>query len=411
MLLGSLTAGPIANQIGRKWTSIIGTCLTLALSYSLIPIANKLWIIHLSRFLMGAGLGVSVTMSTLYIMEIAVPSMRSALAVVPAVAGTLGVLLCQCLGAIMSWKMICILLALINVPFFVMLLLIPETPVYLIATQQIDRAHRTLRILRGKHWDVTKELTELKCASDGMEKHRINYRDFLTLPVLKPFSIALCLMFFFQFSGINLILFYTVSIFKSAESSINEFVANIFVGLALLASNILTLIIANKMPRRLMLLLSALGISFILIAMGVYFYLKESDCSQDDFNCYDMSQVRWLPLILLMIYIFVFSLGYGAMIWITVAEILPMKIRSVANSISVAFTCLCSFLTSHTYPSLKENLGNASVFGLYGGISLIGFIFILIFVPETKGKTEAEIRDYFAKTKPENTTEKSDQVI
>ena len=47
------------------------------------------------RFVMGAGLGFSTTLSTLYIMEVATPQMRSGLAVVPAVAGTLGVLYCQ----------------------------------------------------------------------------------------------------------------------------------------------------------------------------------------------------------------------------------------------------------------------------------------------------------------------------
>ena len=54
-----------------------------------------------------------------------------------------------------------------------------------------------------------------------------------------------------------------------------------------------------------------------------------------------------------MIYIFFFNLGYGAMIWITVAEILPLHVRSVATSLAVSFTCVCSFLTSHTYNDLK----------------------------------------------------------
>ena len=55
MLAGSLIAGPMANLVGRKWTSILGTCFTLSLSYSLIPFAQQLWMILLARFLMGAG--------------------------------------------------------------------------------------------------------------------------------------------------------------------------------------------------------------------------------------------------------------------------------------------------------------------------------------------------------------------
>ena len=68
--------------------------------------------------------------------------------------------------------------------------------------------------------------------------------------------------------------------------------------------------------------------------------------------------IRWLPLLLLMIYIFFFNLGYGAMIWITVAEILPLHVRSVATSLAVSFTCVCSFLTSHTYNDLKGKTKN-----------------------------------------------------
>ncbi len=103
----------------------------------------------------------------------------------------------------------------------------------------------------------------------------------------------------------------------------------------------------------------------------------------------------WLPVALLMNYIFFFNLGYGSMIWITVAEILPIHVRSVANSVAVAFTCVFSFLTSHTYQSLMDTIDGEGVFWLYGGISLVGFLFILILVPETKNKSEAEIQEYF----------------
>ena len=83
-------------------------------------------------------------------------SMRARMAVIPAIAGTLGVLTCQCLGALLNWQVLSIVLTALNIPFFVMLVFIPETPVYLIGTEQIERAHKVLRLLRGKEWDVTK---------------------------------------------------------------------------------------------------------------------------------------------------------------------------------------------------------------------------------------------------------------
>ncbi len=67
----------------------------------------------------------------------------------------------------------------------------------------------------------------------------------------------------------------------------------------------------------------------------------------------------------------------------------------MTNSLSVAFTCICSFLTSHTYLGLKDEIGASGLFFLYGAISSVGFLFILCTVPETKGKTEAEIAEFF----------------
>lgn len=194
-----------------------------------------------------------------------------------------------------------------------------------------------------------------------------------------------------------------MDIFQKADSSIEEFQATIFVGISLLISNLITLFVANKMPRRLMLIFSSFGISGALIGMGVYFHFKTLEreiCGPDVDPCEAIytSSIRWLPLLLLMIYIFFFNLGYGAMIWITVVEILPLHVRSVATSLSVGFTCVCSFLTSHTYSDLKDTISVEGIFWLYGSISFAGLLFIAFFVPETKGKNEAQLMKYFAKS-------------
>ena len=128
-------------------------------------------------------------------------------------------------GAVLNWQWLSIVCASLNIPFIILLLFIPESPVYLIHSEKIETAHRVLRILRGPHWDITKELTDIKVASEGQdrEKYKVTCGDFLSSTVLKPFLIALTLMFFFQFSGINVILQYTVDIFKAADSAVEEF--------------------------------------------------------------------------------------------------------------------------------------------------------------------------------------------
>ena len=85
----------------------------------------------------------------LLLFQVATPNMRGSLAVIPAVAGTLGLLTTQVLGAYLNWQWLSIVCAGLNVPFLLMLIFIPESPVYLISTEQIERAHKILRVLRG----------------------------------------------------------------------------------------------------------------------------------------------------------------------------------------------------------------------------------------------------------------------
>jgi len=171
---------------------------------------------------MGFGLGFSITLSTLYIMEVTTPDKRGWLAVVPAIAGALGALAMNCMGAWLHWRWYSTFMAALHVPFFFMLLLIPETPVYLISKGQIERAHRVLRTVRGPRWDVAKELTDLKCAREvGAADERAGascggiLAAFSELAAAaKPLSVSMGLMFFFQFTGIAAILGYTVDIFQ-----------------------------------------------------------------------------------------------------------------------------------------------------------------------------------------------------
>ena len=90
-----------------------------------------------------------VLLILLLLFQVATPNMRGSLAVIPAVAGTLGLLTTQVLGAYLNWQWLSIVCAGLNVPFLLMLIFIPESPVYLISTEQIERAHKILRVLRG----------------------------------------------------------------------------------------------------------------------------------------------------------------------------------------------------------------------------------------------------------------------
>jgi len=417
MIFGSLLAAPMSNAIGRKSTCIGGIGIVFAVAYLLFVIPFDVSMLYLARLLMGMGLGVSQSISTVYIAEISTPNVRGNLAVIPAMTGCLGVVTCQVLAKFLQWQDLAIVFATLNIPFVILIILMPESPVYLVSKDKMEEAHRVLRRLRGEKWNVTQEITEIKRITEktGNSSSRAAITDFFLPHIIKPVVIAFTLMFFFQTSGINLVLTFAPQIFADV-TNIDKFLANIFLGCALFASNTLTLLVAGKWPRRMMLLVSSLGCSVTLAVMGLSYQIKDweaqcsnlttsqntpaSDSSQTPIEKDCLYNLNWLPILDSMIFIFVFNLGYGSLVWMTVVEILPAHIRNFTNGLTVGWVGVLSFITSFSFPYLlASSWAGQGAFWMYSVISFCGFIFIAICVPETRGKTEEQIRVYFQSKK------------
>ena len=238
----------------------------------------------------------------------------------------------------------------LNVPFMILMFLIPESPVYFVTRRRMEEAHKSLRRLRGSAWNVEKEASDIRntitqgneAAVSSTKKTSIIH-DFFQPHVVKPLLTAIFLMFFFQTSGINVIMMFAPQIFKEV-TDYDEFTANIFCGIALFTSNALTLVIAGKCPRRVMLLVSSLGCSLTLAVMAMSYEMRkwEDKCQEVStklFTNLTSEQVSvscsynmdWLPIIDSMLFLFLFNLGYGSMIWITVVEILPPSLKTYTN--------------------------------------------------------------------------------
>lgn len=430
MVAGGLLTGPLINGLGRRFASILGIAIVFALSYTFFLIATHVYFLIVARFLAGFGLGISQAVSTVYISEVSTPSLRSTMAVVPAMTGCLGVYTCQLLAFCLPWQTLAAIFAGCNIPFLCMCLAMPESPSYLVSKGKVEQAHSVLRRLRGPRWNVTKEVAEITRSLQttcNPNAKKVSFGDWLDPTCVRPLIIAFALMFFFQMSGINLMLMFAITIFGQV-GQLDAFLSQILVGSALFASNTLTLIIAGKLPRRVMLLTCSLGLSATLAIMGLCYQIDdwEKNCKTEienlnecerrrGFNVTDCSEenlrescsygLGLLPIITAMVYIFMFNIGYGSLVWMTATEILPAKIRSSTNGLTVGWTGVMSFLTTFSFPfMLDSSLGGQGCFWIYSAVSFLGFVFIASAVPETSGKTEAEISMLFQK-KADNTPE------
>lgn len=118
--------------------------------------------------------------------------------------------------------------------------------------------------------------------------------------------------------------------------------------------------------------------------LGLYFYLKGANL--------DVSSITWLPLLSVSCYIIIFSLGFGPIPWMLMAEIFPSKIRSTACSVACLFNWICTFIVTKLFPILKSEWGPGVTFWCFTLCSGLGILFVYFFVPETKGKTLIEVQ-------------------
>lgn len=124
---------------------------------------------------------------------------------------------------------------------------------------------------------------------------------------------------------------------------------------------------------------------FSLYTPGVYFHLK----SQDEES---VANIGWLPLLSVTLFIVTFSLGFGPLPWMMMAEIFSSSIKSSAAALAVSLNWTLTFVVTKTFGDLVDSIGIAFTFWIFSGITAVGILFVFFRVPETKGKTFAEIQ-------------------
>ena len=133
-------------------------------------------------------------------------------------------------------------------------------------------------------------------------------------------------------------------------------------------------------------LVSQFGLSFCLFVMALYFFLGDMDMADS---------IRWLPLLILVLYFIFFNIGLSSLIWVITAEILPTEIREQIIPFAILISSILWFLVTFFFHSMFVTFGGLYLFLFYAIISLILSFVSFFFLPETSGKTQEEISQFF----------------
>lgn len=381
--LGALPAGVLAEKIGRKYTTM-SLALPYLLSWALIIFANGAGMLYAGRFLIGIATGASCVVAPMFISEFAEISIRGALGAFFQLFLTVGILFVYAIGPYVSWVLLSVMCAIFPALLIVAMFIVPESPTYLVKTGRRSEAAVALKWFWGPNCNTQNAVEAIQSDLDAV-KGEAKVSDLFTKAVNRnALFIALLLMFFQQFSGINAVIFYTVPIFQSAGSTMDPAICGIVVGVVQVLMTFVSSVLIDKAGRRVLLLQSSFIMGACLVVLGVYFKLQADKA--------DVSGIGWLPLASVVMFIISFSLGFGPIPWMMMGELCAPDVKGLASALTVMFNWSLVFLVTKTFGTMQDTLGADWTFWFFGFWMAIGTLYVFFKVPETKGKTNAEIQ-------------------
>ncbi|XP_050554109.1 facilitated trehalose transporter Tret1 [Spodoptera frugiperda] len=386
-LLGPLITVPLSRLVGRRWI-IMGSNIPLLLGWLLAGVATNLATLYVARLMWGCATGMMFATVPIYIGEIAEDKIRGALSAFFLLFINVGFLLAYAIGPFTSYWGLTATGGILSLLYVPCTWYIPETPFYLVYKGKMEEASSTLQSLRGTSKEaVQAELDGLQTVVTREYKEPPKIKDlWATRGNVKALGICVFLAMLLQLSGIDVLLFYMEELLSKVGTNLSPSDGTIIMGVVQVVTSCITPLVVDRLGRKLLMWTTSLGLTIFLTLIGVYALL-------DSYYKYDMSHIAFLPLLCLIVYMILFTLGVGPVPWILVAEMFPVKTKCLAGGICSFMCWLAGFVWTRFFRDVAASYGIYTAFWILAVCCGIGFIFSATLLPETKGKTFDEIQD------------------
>lgn len=380
-LIGALTAGMLADKLGRKPLLLLSALIFVLTAYGTGAFSN-FHLFLLARFCGGIAIGIASGLSPMYIAEVAPTHIRGKLVSLNQLTIVIGILAAQIVNWLlvsddtawnvaMAWRWMFWAAAFPALAFLVLAAFIPESPRWLAMTGQRERALETLARIGGNDY-ARNELNTLQT-----DMQRKQTQGGLALLFSKPYrrvlTLGIIVAMFQQWCGTNVIFNYAQEIFQSAGYDVdNTFINIVVTGIANLIFTFVAIYTVDRLGRRALMLLGAGGLAGIYLILGTCYYFEVSGI---------------FMVVLVVAAIACYAMTLGPVTWVLLSEIFPNKVRGVAVSTGTFALWVASFILTYTFPFLNKALGTAGTFWIYTAICAAGLVFFLFRMPETKGKS------------------------
>jgi sugar porter (SP) family MFS transporter len=417
-IFGGFGAAYLGAKLGRRRALLFLSVPDMA-GWILIAAAQNPAAMLAGRFLCGFAVAGYSPCIQVYISEIAQPHHRGWLGGLTVPILSLGMLCAYALGSTLSWHWVAVIACAFPVFLAVSLLFLEDTPYWYLAKGDERKALEVMLKYRESNANA---LAELLCIAETLRPpsedqpeidelgREVDPSAKLSLEQLsrrrnrRPFVLLNVLFLLMTFSGKFAISFYAVEIFHNAASkTVNEYYAAVIIGFIQLLGSVLFIPAVKMFSRRFLLCLSALimGISLSVLGMAMYSHSHHHDLSHttDPAELAELMSkmdVDWLPLLCIITYMIADPIGVGSIPFLYTAEFFPSQVRSLLSGITIGMANLEMFILVKTFPNLNASMGHHGTFWLYAGVCFATIVYVLLYIPETRGKTLQEIESLFS---------------
>lgn len=376
-IFGLLISIVIFKKISRK-LALIASSLPVLCGWLGILIAHTPWMIFLARFVGGVGRNMIYVVVPMYIGEIAEKNIRGVLGSFIYGSMNVGVILVYAFTPNFPFEFSPTIGLILITTQFILIYFIPESPYYLLMQNQTDKAKRNLEKLRQKH--VDEEFEEITQHLINKKTNNNNTSELFKMSSnRKALSILMFLRFVQMFSGVSVMTMHIHSIFQKAGGNFKPETSALIYATLMLFSCFLTMTFMDRYGRKTLMIFSCITTAFILISQG--FYL-----------CFPSKNLMWLPLLLIITYIFTYRIGLGTVPMVMVSELFPTNVKVAGVVITDLIYSISSLLTNIMFQYTADTFGMYVPFFIFGGVCVVATLISVKYVPETRNKTLEEIQ-------------------
>ncbi|KAJ5276593.1 hypothetical protein N7524_002746 [Penicillium chrysogenum] len=395
--LGCWLSDPVNRVLGRR-----GTIFISAIFCVLTPIGSAVsqnWQqLFVTRLLMGIGMGLKASTIPIFCAENTPAVIRGGLVMSWQLWTAFGIFLgfsanlaVKDLGKI-SWRLQLGSAFIPAVPLLFGVYFCPESPRWYIRRGEMSKAYRSLCRLRNTPLQAARDLyyihSQIKIEMElvGKSNYVTRFIELFTIPRVRRATLAsFVVMIGQQMCGINIVAFYSSTVFKNAGASATQALfASWGFGLVNFVFAFPAIWTIDTYGRRTLLLFTFPQMAWTLLGAAFCFWTPQGTAH--------------LASIAFFVFLFAafYSPGEGPVPFTYSAEVFPLSHREVGMSWAVA-TCLgWAAVLSITFPKMLSAMTATGAFGFYAGLNVTALVMIFLWVPETKQRTLEELDYIFA---------------